>query len=280
MLAGNALDGRLFRAGLALAAGEYRLSLAGERDRPADYRLSLAPSAPGPLQPEGEPDDDPALARLLQPGRALRGVLGPDNPAFLRFTVDLPGRLWEIRGVQGLVSLSLSDRKHQEIASYRARDGSLVLRLALQPGPHLIRLAGEGPYALRLTDLGARQPEDEAEPNDSPETAMRLRPGSGITADLQAAGDTDFYEIDLPAPLPLTLTVTPPDDGALPAELTLSETGSTQTAIAPLTGPVSYTALFPAGRQVLRLGAPDAAAAAPPAPDARPEAARPEVSRT
>ncbi|MEO8241478.1 MAG: hypothetical protein ABI832_04150 [bacterium] len=247
-------DGVVLRSGLTLPAGLYRIVVAGERPLPSDYVVSVMPAE---TTAAGEPDDQPELARPLQPDTALRGQLGADNPAYIKFDITQAGHLWELRGVQGLTRLSIVDGNDRDVGSWDATGGALVLRLALPTGHYLAFLRGDGPYALRLADLGQRPEGYEGEPNDDDATAMRLVPGQHDTGDFQTAGDNDLYEINLAAPQPLTLTLTAPDDGAMKADLALDGVGTLQTVVAPQGGPVSYTALFPLGRSVLRLSARD-----------------------
>ena len=131
------------------------------------------------------------------------------------------------------------------------------LRLVLTPGRYSAALRGNGPYALRLTDLGPRPEGFEAEPSEASAAAMRLRPGQSWQGDFHSAGDVDLYEITLAAPTPLTLTLTAPDDGVMRAALDLDGIGGNHTAIDPEGPALTYTAVFPAGRNVLQLEARD-----------------------
>ena len=248
ILTADLAAGQLYRPGLALPPGAYRLEISGDRTVPVDYVIGLHAAA---QNTEGEPDDQPDLARLLEPGQALRGTLGPDNPGHIRFAVAMPGQLWELRGVQGLQDLYLSDGNGAQIGGWEARSGALALRLALPPGSYTAQLRGDGPYALRLTDLGPVPDGMETEPNDSETSALRLTPGLQVTGDFQAQGDRDYYEINLPAATPLTLTVTGPDDGAAVAGLFLSDAAPLWAELPQGLGPVSYSAVFAAGRHLI-----------------------------
>ena len=247
--------GAALRRALTLPPGDYRVEIAGERVAPSDYTLSFRPASDSYGAPQGEPDDKPFGARELRVGRALRGILAEDDPAYVGFTVPTLDHLWELRGVQGLTDLALTDGNDRDIGAWAARDGALVLRLVLPTGRFLAHLRGTGPYALRLTDLGPRPEGFEAEPNEADSAAQRLMPGQGYAGDFQSEGDVDLYEITLAAPTPLTLTVTAPDDGMMRTELDLDGLAALVTDVDPATGPVSYGALFPVGRHILRLQA-------------------------
>lgn len=250
LLAGDADAAGLLRAGLHLAGGRYLLDVTGSVSVPTPYVVGLAPSAEGV---PGEPDDTADTARSLAPGQGVNGVLGPDNPAFLRFAVPVAGHLWELRGAFGLDRLTLTGPSEIALGQWQARDGGLALRLALPPGPFLAALTGAGRYAFRLSDLGPLPPDAEAEPNDSLATASPLPPGARVTGDFQADGDTDIYEIDLGAPTPLRLTLTPPDDGAVAVSLAPADSAEVTALLSPGNGPLTYDATLPAGRSLLTL---------------------------
>lgn len=249
VLQANFDTGSLFRPALALAAGSYRVDISGQQAAPRDYTISLAPTA---ADLEGEPDDQPDLAQQLAPGTTLRGTLGPENPGHAVFDVPVPGHLWELRAVQGLRDISLWDGNGTTIGQWDAQSGALVVRLALPPGRFTAQLRGDGPYALRLTDRGPAPQGTETEPNDQDTSANRLSPGDRVTGDFQTSGDTDFYELFLPAPTPLKITVEGPDDGPSVVDLFVSDSETLHAELAPGRGPVSYTATFPAGRQVIQ----------------------------
>lgn len=252
VLSADFADGLLFRPGLTLPPGAYQIDLSGDQDRPQDYSVDLVPGTAGP---QGEPDDQPDMARSLPEGQALRGNLGPNNPGNVRFDVPAPDRLWELRGVQGLGTLELVDGNGAVLGVWEATSGALVLRLALPPGSYVAHLRGDGPYALRLSDLGQTPQDFESEPDDTETSALRLRPGMRVTGDFQSVGDNDFYEFTLAAPTPLKITATGPDDGPIVVDI-LAEGAEKLRAELPLGGaPVSYAALYPAGRYLVQLRA-------------------------
>lgn len=248
-------QGMALRQGLTLPPGTYRVAVSGERDAPARYTLSLTPTTSGAAM--GEPDDQPLAARAMTTDTALRGELAPDNPAHVTFEVAMSGHLWELRGVQGLTHLALTDGNGQMVGDWQAQNGAMALRLALIPGRYVAELRGDGAYALRLSDLGPHPQGAEAEPNDRDTAAHRLRPGQGWQGDFHSPDDIDLYEVTLAAPTPLTLTLTAPDDGAMRAELLLDGIGGRVVDVRPDGPPLTYTALFPTGRHVLNLQARD-----------------------
>ena len=248
VLENDMADGQMFRQGLTLPAGHYRLEISAHLPQPADYEVTLRPAAPDAT---GEPDDRPELARQIADGQAVRGILAEDNPGFVRFDVGAVGHLWELRAVQGLRDLQLTDGNGASIGGWDTPTGALALRLSLPPGQYTAQLRGDGPYALRLRDLGPAPVGTELEPNDSDASPNRMAPDTQVTGDFQTLRDQDAYEMNLPAPTPLTITVSGPDDGASVVDLLLAD-GQTLRAELPAgaTG-ISYSALFPAGRQII-----------------------------
>jgi len=245
-------DGQMYRPGLTLHPGVYRLELSGSQDWPLDNTIDLVPAA---AELEGEPDDRPELARMLPPDQALRGTLGPDNPGYIRFDVPAPGHLWELRGVQGLSDIELIDGNDSTIGRWEAVAGALVLRLALPPGHYTARLRGIGRYAVRLSDKGPVPDGFETEPNDTETAAIRLAIGQKVTGDLQNFGDSDFYEFLLAAPTPLKITVTGPDDGPIVADIFTADAGMLRAELPLGAVPVSYAAVYPAGRYLIQIRA-------------------------
>ena len=175
--------GDLYRPRLSLQPGLYRLEISGDRTAPVDY---VAGQHPALQDAEGEPDDQPELARPLEAGQALRGLLAEGNPGHVRFTVTALGHLWELRGVQGLSVLSLTDGNGASIGQWEATSGAMALRLALPPGTYTAKLRGDGPYALRLTDLGSVPQGLKTEPNNDQDSTLRLRPAIEVAGDFQA----------------------------------------------------------------------------------------------
>ena len=244
--------GLLFRPGLTLAPGAYQIDLSGDQDQPRSYSINLVSVS---ATAEGEPDDRPELARSLPEGQAMRGTLGPDNPGNATFDVSAPGHLWELRAVQGLAALELEDKNGTVLGVWEAASGAMVLRLALPPGSYVAHLRGDGPYALRLSDLGQAPEGFESEPDDTESAALRLSPGMQVTGDFQSIGDTDFYEFILAAPTPLKITATGPDDGPIVVDI-LAEGAERLRAEMPMgAAPFSYAALYPAGRYLIRVQA-------------------------
>lgn len=251
-------QGSLWRPGLSLLAGTLVIEISGDRTTPVDYRLSLTAAPDAGNDPDlGEPDDQPVLARMIETGQTLRGELADENPGHVRFAVTTDDHLWELRGVQGLRDIGITDGNGVILGQWEAANGALALRLGLPPGIYTAALRGDGPYAIRLSDLGPIPAGSEIEPNDDGPTTMPIAPGDAVTGDFMSPRDRDLYEITLAAPTPLMLTVTGPDDGAAVVDLTMSDAGTLRAELVPGTGTVSYAALFAPGRHVIEWRARD-----------------------
>ncbi|MEJ2308052.1 MAG: VWA domain-containing protein [Gammaproteobacteria bacterium] len=248
-------QGRARRAGLMLEPGDYRLVVEGAPPAPANYSLSLLPARGADPLTEGEPDDIPERARTLTPGSALLGHLGPDDPDFVQFVLQTAGRLWEIRAVQGVESLLLTTSGGRRIGTWNARGGAVVLPLGLPPDRYVMRLRGNGRYAVRLSDAGPLPEGFEVEPNDSDERAQRLFPGNRVQGGFLLGGDRDLFEVITEVPTPLTLRFRAPDDGASVADLHLSGNVNLRGEFTANQPEVSYSVMFPAGRNLIDLRA-------------------------
>ena len=249
----TASDGRAWRQGLHLPAGGYRIKVeTGDRPRPVGYSITLGPGTVLP-DTDREPNDTPEFAIAVAPGTTLRGDLADEEPDHVRFDIAEPGKVWELRGIVGLRDLELWDGSGRQVGKWLAEDGALVVPLDLAPGPYLARLRGVGPYALRLSDIGARAPGFAHEPNDTDDTALTLRPGTGIDGAFHGGADRDLFLLSLTRPTPLTLRLSPPDDGAAVLRIRRDGLGWGQGIAAPDTGALTYTALFQEGTWAFEL---------------------------
>ncbi|WP_306262433.1 hypothetical protein [Pararhizobium sp. IMCC21322] len=246
----NTWSGQALRRGLELPAGTYRVTINGSPDHPLGYELRFDPATQPTPAAGREPDDTEMFARELPVDSAVRGALSDDDPDMLRFDVDADGHLWELRGIVGIKDITLSDGNQQQIGRWKADDKSLVLLLSLHPGQYFAKLQGNGPYAFRLTDLGPVPDGDATEPNDTQAEALRIRPGDRFEGNFHTNQDLDLFSFDLEVDTPLTLIVTPPDDGAVNAEL---KRDNRRWAAATISGAENYSARLPAGQWTLRL---------------------------
>lgn len=254
----QAVNGYGKRPDLALPAGTYLLSVEGGADAaPSAYSVGFTEGTPPAPGMGVEPDDTPLFARPLGPDGALRGQLADDDPDMVRFEVTEPGHQWELRGIIGIRDLELLDGNGVRVGMWTAQGGTLVVPVALPPGAYTARLRGDGPYALRLSDLGPVPADYAVEPNDRPETARRLRIGDAVAGRFHVQSDRDLFSLRLAAPTPLTVTLTPPDDGRVVARLSHDGQPWASGEARPETGALSYTATFPEGAWLFDLAAGD-----------------------
>lgn len=246
----NTWSGQALRQGLELPDGKYRITINGSSDRPVGYQLRLDPTSQPTAAAGREPDDTQMFARELPVDGAVRGQLSDDDPDMLRFDVGVDGHLWELRGIVGIQDIILSDRNRQQIGRWKADDKSLVLLLTLNPGRYFAELRGNGPYAFRLSDLGPVPQGDATEPNDTPAQALRIGPGDRFEGDFHTNQDLDLFSFDLDVDTPLSLSVTPPDDGSVNAEL---KRDNRRWSTANISDTENYSARLPAGQWTLRL---------------------------
>ncbi len=250
----TAVDGRAWRPALHLPPGGYGITVEiADRPRPVPYSVSLTPATQLP-NTDREPNDIPELALTLDPGSTLRGELQEEDPDHVRFDIAVPGRIWELRGIVGLRDLQLWDGTGRQIGKWPAEDGALVIPLDLPPASYVAKLRGSGPYALRLSDLGAATTGFADEPNDSTDTAPSLRPGSSVVGAFHGATDRDLFIMSLSRPTPLTLRLSPPDDGGAILRLRHDGMAWGRGEALPETGDLTYTALFQEGAWEFELG--------------------------
>ena len=84
LLATTARDGVALRRALTLQAGRYRIEVAGDRERPADYTLSLRPATPRPWRAAGRAGRSALSGPPAGPGAGLAGVFGARRPGLCR----------------------------------------------------------------------------------------------------------------------------------------------------------------------------------------------------
>ena len=256
----QARRGAIEDAHLALPAGHYLLQVKRQdaRDDPAPLDIQLAPG-PAPLAGhEIEPNDTVAMATPLPAAGLLRGRGGADDPDFVSFVVpdDAPEHLWRLFTL-GAARLRLLDSAGRTVRDARATGRRLTAdSLALAPGHYRVRIEADGPYVVKVMDLGPRPAGYEGEPNDRRLTAGRLDFGTPVRGSFHRAGDTDMFLFALDAPADVALTVTPPPEGATEAELLHGgHRWGTPVRFAPGAGPYRYAAHLPAGEWAVRMRA-------------------------
>ncbi|WP_112323436.1 VWA domain-containing protein [Oceanibium sediminis] len=240
-----------------LGAGTYRLQLArvDTDEQATGYTLTLKQASPAPTGQEREPNNTPIAAMPLPETWAVRGALRPDDNDHIRFSIpdDSAERLWRLIAV-GVEQMRLNGQGGEIRRADAAGPRATMDALRLTPGDYVVELRGDGPYALRLLDLGAADQGYEGEPNDAPATGRRLAFGAQIEGTFGDASDMDYVLFHLDRESTVALSVAPADDGPMSARLFLegAQWGNDR-AFQPGDAPYTYRATLPAGEWQLRL---------------------------
>jgi hypothetical protein len=215
----------------------------------ATYRLTVA-SGPAPAEGEEvEPNDEDAFAGDLAVGGSAMGFVGwrKDRDAWkvpLDAVGDDQALSIDVDGVTG-VALSVSVRDGTGAALLqrvgRTGEGVAIRNVAARPGEPYYFVAVSGNrgnlderYTIRVS-AAALELDDEAEPNDTPETAGPLSdiPGaeSGMRVGYLGRADVDTYKVE-PIPGARRLHVTLETPAGVDVELAAIDAGGL--AIAPV----------------------------------------------
>jgi Mg-chelatase subunit ChlD len=237
--------------GLSLDPGAYGLSL-GRGDEGTEYTVTLG--ADGPHEPgiETEPNDSVALATSMPANQRIKGKLDKDDKDFFRIVVSGEPQLWRFQvvgdGVHELAYHDGSGREAQKIRAQANQRRVTLDNLFLLPGVHYIAVNGraDGGYTLLTRPLGPPDDNAELEPNDDATRMLPLRIGQVRTGLLSDPADRDNYRFHLAHHDHIRLTIQPPVDGAIRAQLYWDGT-KTREASAPAGIPLVLEGLFPPG---------------------------------
>jgi hypothetical protein len=193
------------------AINAFREALARDADYlPVRQNLSRLGATADLLTSEIEPNNSPALANRIAPGRPVDGAIAPggaDVDYFRVTTPPAPRDLLQItiepRSPALISALRISDSDHQPIGiTIRAREAGAALDYTFAPPPnttYYLEVSGasdsSGAYQLRVLPQRAF---DSYEPNDEILSARRIEPGRTIDANIMDAGDTDYYSFVAP----------------------------------------------------------------------------------
>jgi hypothetical protein len=178
---------------------------------PISYEITATLATPA-ANTEREPDDDRGTANDLIVGDTVQGFIGWTGDVDLwklsvealsaKNSIDI-----EVGGVEGVaLSLELADGVGQPLLVRKAPKSSPLLVKNVMPvvpsgAPpfHYLTIKGdrsnpETHYTLRVK-ANPVEPDQEAEPNDTPEKAMAFPPDRKSVQGNWTAGDTDCYAI-------------------------------------------------------------------------------------
>ena len=237
--------------GLALHPGEYGLSL-GRGQEGAAYTVTLAGDGPHEPGMETEPNDSVKLATGMPANQRIKGRIDKDDKDFFRIVVDGAPQLWRFQVVGDSVhELAYHDGSGREAQKIRGQPNQRRItldNLFLLPGVHYVSVAGRasGEYTLLTRPLGPPDANAELEPNDDITRMLPLRIGQVRTGLLSDPADRDNYRFHLAHHDHIRLTIQPPADGAIRAQLYWDGT-KTREASAPAGRPLVLEGLFPPG---------------------------------
>lgn len=237
--------------GLSLEPGEYGLSL-GRGDEGTEYTVTLAADGPHVPGIETEPNDSVALATSMPANQRIKGRIDKDDKDFFRIVVSGEPQLWRFQvvgdGVHELAYHDGSGREAQKIRAQASQRRITLDNLFLLPGVHYIAVNGraDGEYTLLTRPLGPPDADAELEPNDDVTRMLPLVIGQVRTGLLSDPSDRDNYRFHLAHHDHIRLSVQPPADGAIRAQLYWDGT-KTREASAPAGRALVLEGLFPPG---------------------------------
>jgi Mg-chelatase subunit ChlD len=211
-------------SGLVLNPGIWGLSV---RKGPegTQYSISLTGGAKIVAGIEAEPNDKVKYATSIPAKNRIKGRFsGKDTDYYTILVTDEP-QLWRIQVIgEGIHELAYYDGAGIENQRFRVPQGQRRVRLDnvfMLPGIHHIRVSGTdgGSYTLLARPLGPANPNGEVEPNDDASRMQPLRMGQTRSGLLEDKQDRDFYRFFLGNWDRIKLTIQPPVDGEIQANL-------------------------------------------------------------
>jgi hypothetical protein len=217
-------EGGAVMRSVALAPGDYVLSVSGDADPEQGYLLRIDTTAVPQPDFEQEPNDDPARATSFDPAIEMRGVGAFGDVDYYRLVVAEEAQLYQLTTTgasiarfawTGADGTSLAEA---DIAPDQS-SGTLT-DVYLVPGEHWFRVEADGDYRIAVKALGPPDPNAELEPNNDAAHAQGYRSGrTDVVGRLPSSRDTDVYRFSLAATERLRLVVEPPQDGAVDLRL-------------------------------------------------------------
>ncbi len=210
---------------LVLQPGQWGLEV-GRGPEAAEYTVTLNPQGAIVAGNETEPNDDIEHAAAVPANNRIKGRFsGRLEDDFFKFIVADKPQLWRFQ-VMGdeIHELAYYDASGHQTQVYRIPPGQQRVRLDnvyLLPGIHNVRVSGRdgGTYTLLARPIGPPDPNGEFEPNDDTSRMQALHFGQTRTGLLEDKQDQDNYRFFLGNRDRIRLTIEPPADGAIKADL-------------------------------------------------------------
>ena len=201
-----------------LPAGRYLLGISrgfpvkGGEPPTLDYRASIELQGERPAETEVEPNDVAADATPVSAEFAITGDLGGSQDAFRwSLTDEDAARSWDLAAFAPGTSVSLTlttvEGGLMAAASTAADGWARIYDLRLPAGAYLVSLSPASVFGRTylLTATVETSPSADAEPNNTPETAIVLdAAGPPMLGRLAADQDTDLYRLTVDAALAAT----------------------------------------------------------------------------
>ncbi len=216
-------DGMTALRTLGLMEGRYQLRMHDRKRVGTDWKLEWVEHSRAEPGEEVEPNDDPRHAVALHERGFGRGHFDGRETDHWRFSVTGEPQLWRLQ-IQGenLGSVSLKNSAGKVMADQRAHNNRRVRldNVFLPAGDYVLAAQGQdADYLMRVLPLGPPPEGMELEPNDDVADAERLRFGVEHFGTLTERGDIDRYAFTLHGHERVRITLKPPADGAIRAEL-------------------------------------------------------------
>ncbi|MGA9574668.1 MAG: hypothetical protein WBS20_12060, partial [Lysobacterales bacterium] len=228
----------------------------------AEYTVTLGMQGPIEAGVEAEPNDDIGHAAAVPANNRIKGRFsGPMENDFYKFIITDEPQLWRFQVIGDEVhEFAYHDASGHQTQVYRIPPGQRRVTLDnvyLLPGIHNVRVTGRdgGSYTLIGRQLGPPDPNGEFEPNDDISRMQALHFGQTRNGMLSDLADQDIYRFSLGHWDRYRLTIEPPADGEINADLSW-DGNSFKVFNAPVTGQkVILEGLFPPGNYHIALRA-------------------------
>ncbi|GMQ88024.1 MAG: hypothetical protein BMS9Abin08_1242 [Gammaproteobacteria bacterium] len=245
---------------LVLEPGDWGL-VVGRGALNAKYSVTMSTQGAIRAGVEAEPNDKIEFAAGVPANNRIKGRFSGTDTDFYRILVTSEPQLWRIQVIGDEIhEFAYHDGAGIQNQTVRAAPGQRRVRLDnlfLLPGTHYIRVSGRdgGSYTLLARAIGPPDANGEFEPNDDTSRMQPLRIGQTRTGLLEDKADRDNYRFHLANWDRIRLTIEPPSDGEVLANL-FWDTKPFKNFNKPQSGQkIELEGLFPPGDYRLQLNA-------------------------
>ncbi len=253
-------NGSVELSGLVLNPGSWGLSVRRGTEG-TEYSIALSTGDGIVAGIEAEPNDKVEFSTAIPAKNRIKGTFTGKDDDFYTILITEKPQLWRIQVIgEQIHELAFYDGAGIESQRYRVPKGQRRVRLDnvfMLPGIHHIRVTGNdgGSYTLLLRPLGPPDPNGEIEPNDDTSRMQPLAMGQTRTGLLEDKADRDNYRFYLGNWDRIELTVEPPVDGEILANLYWDTSISKQFNLPEQGKAFTLEGVFPPGDYRLELKA-------------------------